>query len=166
MKKLFPIFLVAAGLLLSFCGKDPYAALCSTEYSAGQDSTDRRAIREFVARKGMTGVKTTASGLSYYIYEEGEGQAPRANSVIRVDYRGSFIADTTGKAFDSSGVHTSLSMNQVIKGWTEGLQLIKTGGKIRLMIPSHLAYGNCGNGGIPPNTPLVFDIRLVEIAKY
>ncbi|MNS99521.1 putative FKBP-type peptidyl-prolyl cis-trans isomerase [compost metagenome] len=104
--------------------------------------------------------------MSYVIYEEGEGQTPRPTSVVRVDYRGSMVSDTTGKAFDSSGVHTALGLNQVIKGWTEGLQLIKAGGRIRLMIPSHLAYGSCGSGSIPPNTPLVFDVRLVEIAKY
>ena len=167
MKKLFFPLLLALGFMVSMCGTDPYAPGCVNEYSAVQDSADRKAIREFVAEKHMTGVKTTASGLSYYIYNPGEGQKPRSTSVIRADYRGSVISDKSGKAFDSAGYKPQFKLNGVIKGWTEGLQLIGEGGKIRLMIPSHLAYGNCGSGAsIGPNEPLVFDIELVQIDKY
>ncbi|POY35762.1 hypothetical protein C3K47_13460 [Solitalea longa] len=167
MKRLIlPVLLVAIGFVMSMCGTDPYAAMCNSEYSAVQDSADQKAIREFIARKNMTGVKRTASGLSYYIYNAGEGQKPRATSTITADYRGSLITDETGKAFDSAGYKPQFALSGVIKGWTEGLQLVGEGGKIRLMVPSHLAYGNCGSGSIAPNTPLVFDIELVEIVKY
>ncbi|UKJ07198.1 FKBP-type peptidyl-prolyl cis-trans isomerase [Solitalea lacus] len=166
MKKLFLPLLLALGFLMSMCGTDPYAPGCVNEYTATQDSADRKAIREFVARKGMTGVITTQSGLSYVIYNAGEGQKPRSSSIIKADYRGSFVTDVSGKAFDSAGYKPSFNLKQVIKGWTEGLQLIGTGGRIRLMIPSHLAYSSCGNAAVPPNTPLVFDINLVEIEKY
>ncbi|MCO4293841.1 FKBP-type peptidyl-prolyl cis-trans isomerase [Solitalea sp. MAHUQ-68] len=167
MKKLLlPVLLVAIGFVMSMCGTDPYAASCVNEYSASQDTLDQRTIRDFITRKHMTGVKKTESGISYYIYREGTGQKPRSTSSIIADYRGSRVADTTGKAFDSAGYKPQFAMNNVIAGWTEGLQLIGEGGKIRLMIPSHLAYGSCGNGSIAPNTPLVFDIELVEVVKY
>ena len=106
------------------------------------------------------GVKTTASGLQYKIIESGKGKAPDATDKVTVNYRGSLI---NGNEFDSSykrGQPTTFALNGVIKGWTEGLQLINEGGKIQLFIPPELAYG--GRGPMAHRT-LVFDVELISI---
>jgi FKBP-type peptidyl-prolyl cis-trans isomerase FkpA len=166
MKKLLLAILLSTGVLVSMCSEDSMQNVrCNSQYSVDQDSLDRQAIRAFVVRKGMDSVYTTASGLSYKIIIPGdENRKPKDISLVGVDYRGSMVADTLGKAFDS-GTHKNFKLNGVIKGWTEGLQLIGEGGQIRLMIPSHLAYGSCGSqdGSIPKNSPLVFDIKLVQL---
>lgn len=109
-------------------------------------------------------VATTASGLSYKIENAGDENAkPAATSTVRVRYTG---YHTNGTVFDTSGDNTvDFSLQQVIPGFTEGLQLIGKGGKIRLYIPGQLGYGPQGNpqGGIEPNETLIFDIDLVDI---
>jgi FKBP-type peptidyl-prolyl cis-trans isomerase len=166
MKKLvFPLLFIILGALVSMCGST-YQEPCYNKYSAIQEAQDQIDIQAFIERKEMTGVIKTASGLNYYIYEKGDGITPRATSVIRANYRGSFINDESGKAFEEAGYNPEFVLNKTIQGWIEGLQLIAEGGRIRLMIPSHLAYGNCGSGEIPPNTPIVFDITLVSVTKY
>jgi FKBP-type peptidyl-prolyl cis-trans isomerase len=107
-----------------------------------------------------SGVKTTASGLQYKIIEAGKGKAPKPTDQVTVNYRGTLI---DGNEFDSSYKHgqpASFPLNGVIKGWTEGLQLIKQGGKIQLFIPSELAYG--GRGPLAHRT-LVFDVELISV---
>lgn len=110
------------------------------------------------------GVKTTASGLQYKIIQEGDGKQPAATDTVLVHYKGTLI---DGKEFDSSYKRNepiSFPLNGVIPGWTEGLQLVKTGGKIQLFIPAALAYGSRGAGGvIGPNETLIFDIELLEV---
>ena len=106
------------------------------------------------------GVKTTASGLQYKIIEPGKGRSPDAADKVTVNYRGALI---NGNEFDSSykrGQPTTFTLNGVIKGWTEGLQLINEGGKIQLYIPPELAYG--GRGPMAHRT-LVFDVELISI---
>jgi FKBP-type peptidyl-prolyl cis-trans isomerase FklB len=106
------------------------------------------------------GVKTTASGLQYKILEPGTGKAPQATDKVTVNYRGTL---TNGNEFDSSykrGEPTSFPLNGVIKGWTEGLQLIKEGGKIQLVIPPELAYGD--RGPLAHRT-LIFDVELISV---
>ena len=108
-------------------------------------------------------VKTTASGLQYKVLKEGTGNKPTATSNVEVHYRGTFI---DGKEFDSSYKRKesiTFPLNGVIKGWTEGLQLMKEGAKYELYIPSELAYGSSGTPGIPPDSVLIFEVELIKI---
>lgn len=108
-------------------------------------------------------VVATESGLQYQVLEEGSGESPEENSVVKVHYEGKLI---DGRVFDSSiqrGEPVEFPLNQVIPGWTEGLQLMKEGGKTRLYIPPDLAYGPGGTRGIPPNSVLIFDVELLEV---
>jgi FKBP-type peptidyl-prolyl cis-trans isomerase len=110
------------------------------------------------------GVKTTSSGLQYKMLKEGTGKAPKATDTVLVHYRGTLI---NGKEFDSSYKRNEpieFPLDGVIKGWTEGVQLVKEGGKIQLFIPSELAYGSRGApGAIGPNETLVFEIELLQV---
>jgi FKBP-type peptidyl-prolyl cis-trans isomerase len=108
----------------------------------------------------------TASGLEYIEVEAGTGAPAVAGKVVRVHYTGKF---PDGKVFDSSiprgePIEFPLGAGRVIKGWDEGIALMKVGGKAQLVIPPELAYGERGAGGvIPPNATLVFDVELVEV---
>jgi FKBP-type peptidyl-prolyl cis-trans isomerase len=112
------------------------------------------------------GVHTTASGLQYMVVKMGEGEKPIASDKVRVHYEG-FLLD--GKKFDSSidrGQPTEFTLNRVIKGWTEGLQLMPIGSKFTFYIPYNLAYGPQGAGGaIPPYSTLIFEVELLDIVK-
>ncbi len=110
------------------------------------------------------GVTVTASGLQYEVLEEGTGASPGPTDTVEVHYEGTL---TDGKKFDSSydrGQTISFPLNGVIAGWTEGLQLMKEGAKYRFVIPSDLAYGERGAGGvIPGGATLVFVVELVKV---
>ena len=116
--------------------------------------------------KSKPGIQTTASGLQYEVIKEGTGVKPTASDLVKVHYEGKLTNDTI---FDSSfqrGEPTEFYVNQVIKGWTEGLQLMSVGSKYRFFIPQDLAYGaNENNPQIPPFSTLVFDVELLEIKK-
>lgn len=117
------------------------------------------------ANKAKDGWKTTASGLQYFVEKEGTGKMPKATDTVKVHYTGTL---TTGEKFDSSvdrGEPAEFPVNGVIKGWTEALQLMKVGGKVKLVIPAELAYGASGRPGIPPNSVLMFDVELMDIKK-
>ncbi|HXU27498.1 MAG TPA: peptidylprolyl isomerase [Bacteroidia bacterium] len=108
--------------------------------------------------------KTTASGLRYIVEKEGTGASPLATNQVTVHYTGTLL---DGKKFDSSvdrGQPATFPLNQVILGWTEGLQLMKVGGKTKFIIPPTLGYGANGAGGvIPPNAWLIFDVELLDV---
>lgn len=114
--------------------------------------------------KGKEGVQSTASGLQYLILSEGSGaERPGPTSRVKVHYEGSLL---DGTVFDSSyarGEPITFGLNQVIAGWTEGLQLMHPGEKMRLFIPAHLGYGNRSAGKIPPGSTLIFDVELLAI---
>ena len=110
------------------------------------------------------GVITTKSGLQYMVLKEGTGRAPKATDSVKCHYEG-FLID--GTVFDSSvqrGEPAVFGLQQVIAGWTEGLQLMKEGGKTRFFIPYLLGYGPSGAGNsIPPYAALIFDVELIKV---
>ena len=110
------------------------------------------------------GVKTTASGLQYQVLRDGNGKQPKATDQVECHYEGTLI---DGTKFDSSydrGQTATFPLNQVIVGWTEGLQLMHEGAKYRFFIPYQLAYGERGAGAsIPPYAALIFDVELVAV---
>ena len=117
-----------------------------------------------VANKGEEGVVETASGLQYKVLTPGTGtEHPSASSKVKVHYHGTLL---DGSVFDSSvdrGEPISFGLNQVIKGWTEGVHLMVVGEKTRFYIPSNLGYGNRSAGKIGPGALLIFDVELLAI---
>lgn len=109
------------------------------------------------------GIVTTGSGLQYQVLTLGTGKRPNKNDTVKVHYEGRLIDDTV---FDSSYKRDKpvvLPLDQVIEGWTQGLQLMNVGSKYRLFIPANLGYGEAGNTDIEPNSVLIFDVELLEI---
>ena len=116
------------------------------------------------ANKGKAGIVSLPSGLQYEIMKEGTGAKPKANDTVTCHYHGTLI---DGTVFDSSvkrGQPASFPLDQVIKGWTEGVQLMPTGSKWRFFIPPHLGYGDRQVGShIGPNSTLIFEVELLSI---
>ena len=114
--------------------------------------------------KKNTKAKQTKSGLAYEVLKEGSGKSPKATDTVEVHYHGTLI---NGVVFDSSVQRNKtieFPLNRVIKGWTEGLQLMKEGGKIKLIIPSELAYGDNGSPPkIPGGATLIFEVELFKV---
>lgn len=121
--------------------------------------------KKYLADNGKrAGVTTTASGLQYEVLKAGTGAPPKASDIVSVNYKGTLL---NGETFDSSydrGQPATFRLDQVIPGWTEGVQLMTPGSKYRFVIPSNLAYGPQGAGGkIGPNETLVFEVELLAI---
>jgi FKBP-type peptidyl-prolyl cis-trans isomerase len=128
---------------------------------------NQKAEEDFLAKnKPQEGVVTTPSGLQYQVVKDGSGAGIKESDKVKVHYRGTLI---DGTEFDSSYARNQpavFTVSGVIPGWTEGLQLMKIGGKYRLWIPSKLAYGARGAGqSIGPNTLLIFEVEPLEIAN-
>ncbi|MCD8306563.1 MAG: FKBP-type peptidyl-prolyl cis-trans isomerase [Prevotella sp.] len=126
---------------------------------------NKAAGEKFLSDNGAKeGVKTTASGLQYSVLRPGNGKKPKATDTVVCHYEGRLV---DGTVFDSSikrGEPAAFGLNQVIAGWTEGLQLMEEGAKYRFFIPYHLGYGERGAGAqIPPFSALVFDVELIEV---
>jgi len=119
----------------------------------------------FLAKnKSAPGVKVTASGLQYQVVQAGTGQRPGPNDTVTINYTGTFV---NGEKFDASADHqpagaAQIPLAAVIPGFREGLQLMQTGGKYKLFIPSNIAYGAKPENGFPPNATIIFDVELVK----
>ncbi|RLZ07482.1 FKBP-type peptidyl-prolyl cis-trans isomerase [Acinetobacter sp. 2JN-4] len=131
------------------------------EIAQKNDQTGKAFLAENAKKANIV---TTRSGLQYQVIQAGKGKSPRASSTVKVNYEGRLL---DGTVFDSSIARNhpvEFQLNQVIAGWTEGVQTMKVGGKSRFFIPANLAYGEVGAGdGIGPNSTLIFDIELLEI---
>jgi FKBP-type peptidyl-prolyl cis-trans isomerase FklB len=133
----------------------------------GEKSADnKKAGAAFLAEnKKKPGVVTLPSGLQYMILQEGTGPKPTLSDNVKCHYSGSFI---DGNVFESSynnNQPATFQLGQVIRGWTEALQMMPVGSKWRLFIPSELGYGDIDRGTIPPGSTLIFDVELLEIVK-
>lgn len=143
-----------------------------TELQAKQDEAAKvmgeqnaRAGEAFLTENGKRSeVKTTDSGLQYEVLEEGDGPRPEAGDQVVVHYTGKLIDGTVFDSSEERGEPATFGVTQVIPGWVEALQLMKAGSKWRLFIPSQLAYGPQGAGGvIGPNQTLIFDVNLIKV---
>lgn len=112
---------------------------------------------------GNEGVMTTESGLQYLVMTEGDGPKPAATDRVRVHYSGTLLDGTEFDSSYSRGEPATFMLNQVIPGWTEGLQLMPVGSKYKFFIPSDLAYGPNGSRSIEPNSTLIFEVELLGI---
>ncbi|WP_085298267.1 FKBP-type peptidyl-prolyl cis-trans isomerase [Cognaticolwellia mytili] len=151
------ILLIVLGLIVSFFVRN----------NANREAAKVNAVKaaEFLKKnKEAEGVIETASGLQLQVLSTGDGEVhPTANSKVKVHYHGTLL---DGTVFDSSVERNepiSFGLNQVIKGWTEGLQLMVVGEKTRLFIPAELGYGNSAAGKILPGSLLIFDVELLAI---
>ncbi len=127
-----------------------------------RQKNDEESAKLFAALKSKSGVTILPSGLAYEIVQAGAGDYPKPTDTVTVHYTGALI---DGHVFDSSvkrGKPETIALTEVVPGWTEGLQKINKGGKIKLYVPAALGYGEQGAGEIPPGATLVFDIELID----
>ena len=142
-------------ILLISCGSKNNNSTEITDYT----KQNEKEIQDYLKENNLEAQKSD-SGLYYIINEPGTGKQPSESSTVKVAYKGYF---TNGKIFDESKAEgISFGLNQVIKGWTEGITYFKEGGSGTLLIPSHLGYGNRGNSRIPAGSVLLFDIKLIS----
>lgn len=115
--------------------------------------------------KKKEGVKVTESGLQYLVLKEGKGPKPAAEDMVEVHYKGTLLDGTEFDSSYSRNQTAKFPLNRVIKGWTEGLQLMNKGAKYKLFIPSDIAYGDRGNSKIGPGETLIFEVELINFEK-
>lgn len=144
--------LLALTLFVS-CSKDKET---TTDYTAKNEQE----IKDYIAKNGLTAQRSD-SGLYYVIANSGTGANPTATSNVTVAYKGYY---TNSSVFDqSSAAGIPFGLNQVITGWTEGIQYFKPGGNGILLVPAHLGYGSYNYNGIPGGSVLIFDVKLISI---
>ncbi len=147
MNKLF-IALTLVALSLTACKK-----------KESQADIDEKIIQEYISSHNLNAI-ATGSGLHYAIDQPGTGASCNAYSDVKVKYSG-YLTD--GTLFDESTTGITINLQQVIKGWTEGIPYFKEGGKGMLLIPSALGYGSQSTGSIPANSVLIFNVELVDV---
>lgn len=152
MKK---IVLLLAGFVVAFssCSKDSFDP-------AKQAAKDDAAIQAYIASNNIAATKDP-SGVYYQVITPGAGAYPTVNSLITVNYTGKLL---NGSVFDS-GTINSTALNTLVKGWQYGIPHINTGGRILLLIPSALGYGNTSTGSIPANSVLIFTVDLTGFSN-
>ncbi|HLF30484.1 MAG TPA: FKBP-type peptidyl-prolyl cis-trans isomerase [Xanthomonadales bacterium] len=151
----------AATIRESFIAQRRAAAETERQSSAAANAAE--GDKFLLENRTKEGVVVTDSGLQYQVVELGTGPKPTATDMVKVHYRGTLL---NGDEFDSSyarGEPISFQLDQVIPGWTEGVQLMPVGSKFKFFIPPSLAYGEAGGGPIGPNATLVFDVELLGI---
>lgn len=129
------------------------------------DENKKKGLDFLAKNKSNPKVKTTASGLQYEVLQEGDGKTkPKASDIVQVKYTGKLLDGTVFDSTDKNGgAPMDINLGAVIKGWTEGIQLMSKGSKYRFYIPSKLAYGDNGAGPIPAGATIIFDVELVNI---
>ncbi len=133
---------------------------CQKKKTEEQFKADNGIILKYIADTKLN-ASSTKSGIYYVINKTGNGTYPNSNSQVRVAYKGYF---TNGAVFDKSENNGIIfGLQEVIKGWTEGITYFSEGGSGTLLIPSSLGYGNKGTSGIPENSVLIFDINLIDV---
>jgi FKBP-type peptidyl-prolyl cis-trans isomerase len=133
---------------------------CSKEKEVDYVAKNEQEIIAYIAKNNLTAQKSN-SGLYYIINEPGTGEQPTQNSNVTVAYKGYF---TNGTVFDeSTSEGISFGLQQVIKGWTEGIPYFKEGGSGVLLVPAHLGYGNNDYSSIPGGSVLIFEVKLVSV---
>jgi FKBP-type peptidyl-prolyl cis-trans isomerase len=167
---------LAKGIASAAAGKDaPYELAqigpIMNEYIQQRQEAAVKAMRDhnlgesakfFTALKQQAGVKVLPSGLAYEMLKAGSGASPNATDTVTIHYTGALL---DGRVFDTTaqrGEPIEIPLNQVIPGWTEGVQQLNKGAKAKLYIPPHLAYGDEGAGEIPPGAALVFEVELLD----
>jgi len=153
--RIFPVLLALGCLSIFSCKKDEPVLT-----PAEQLQKDIGIIEAYLAKNNLV-AQSTASGLHYIIATPGTGDHPGINSNVNVQYAG-YLTD--GTVFDKTGPASSVTfpLKNLILGWQEGIPLIARGGKIKLLLPSALGYGQFGSGSIPGNAVIIFDIQLVD----
>jgi len=167
MRKLLFIALFFA-VIGSSCSKDEEAFVLKLDYTEAQKSQlvkDEKVIEDFIAEKQIKDVQRTANGLYYVVIDPGKGGFKYTEaSQILAKYTGRLL---NGQVFDSSDKSSpagvAFPLTRVITGWQDGIPLIQKGGKIRLLIPSVMGYGSTGQGTIPANAVLDFDVEIVDL---
>ncbi len=132
-------------------------AFAENNKKAGQAFLDKAAAEK--------GARKTTSGLVFVEITPGAGDSPTATDTVKVNYTGKLMDGTVFDSCVPRGEPASFALNSVIKCWTEGLQMMKVGGKAKLVCPADLAYGDQGRSQIPPGATLVFEVELLEIVK-
>ncbi len=137
------------------------------ELTSKKEAQIKAVGEKFLAENGKKeNVITTASGLQYLVEKEGTGAQPAATDEVTVHYTGKLLDGTVFDSSVSRGEPATFPLNRVIPGWTEGVQLMKEGGKYTFFIPSDLAYGPQGvPNAIPPHSTLIFDVELIKVIK-
>lgn len=132
-----------------------------------QAYTEKSNSRFLVENAKLDSVTVTASGLQYKVIRKGKGKKPKATDRVTVHYAGRLVNgklfDTSMKEFGGEGNPITFGLNEVIAGWTEGLQLMREGAKYIFYIPSEIGYGSTGSGPIPPNSTLIFEVELISV---
>lgn len=133
---------------------------CKKKKESEQADKDEETIKSYIASNNLTATRTD-SGLYYVIQTQGNGASCTSTSTVKVLYEGRL---TNGNVFDASPADgATFGLQSVIKGWTEGIPYFKEGGVGKLLIPSALGYGPSGTNGIPANSVLVFDVKLIDV---
>ena len=153
MKRNVLMAFILAPLLFTACGKTDAPCVPATVAS------EKAAMVAYCAANSITYTEH-ASGILYEILSPGLGTQPTLTSTVSTVYTGKLLNNTQ---FDASANPVSFLLNGVIEGWKIGIPLLKKGGRIKMVIPSSLAYGCTGSGSIPPNSPLYFEVTLTDV---